>query len=75
MTETKETTYTTFDARVVQELEQREEFGLCDGSCVGAIAEIAGGTLGAIFGGPGGGALGGGFIADGIDSLGNGACS
>jgi hypothetical protein len=74
MKETNEKNYNTFDARVVQELEQREEFGLCDGSCVGAIAEIAGGTLAAIFGGPGGGALGGAIIADGIDSLGNGAC-
>ena len=67
--------YATFDTRVIQELEQREEFGLCDNSCVGAIGEIVGGTLGAIFGGPGGAALGGGFIADGFSSLDAGACS
>lgn len=70
-----ENLYATFDARVVQELEQRDEFDFCSGGCIGSILEIGGGAAAAFFGGPGGGVVGGIAITDGLERINNGACS
>ena len=67
--EKKENLYAQFDARVVQELEQRNEFDLCDAGCLVGIGEVIGGGLLAFFGAGPGAVAGGAIIIEGGNDI------
>ena len=72
--EKKENLYAQFDARVVQELEQRNEFDFCSSECFLSIGELAIGGALLIWAPPAAAGGGAALIVAGVDDV-NTNCS